>query len=123
MAVGSLFSPRTPCRKSRCKAGSQSRWGEPFDSWRAGNFVGTPEQVSEKIRTYLDLGCTGFVPWCSDYPDDRSLRLFAEKVMPHLRHLWPEFKDDQRWWIQPMEDRLHPEETRPGAEKQGQEWP
>jgi F420-dependent oxidoreductase-like protein len=67
------------------EAGSQSRWGEPFDSWRAGNFVGTPEQVSEKIQTYLDLGCTGFVPWCSDYPDDRSLRLFAEKVIPNFR--------------------------------------
>ncbi|HEX4818561.1 MAG TPA: LLM class F420-dependent oxidoreductase [Acidimicrobiales bacterium] len=67
------------------EAGSQSRWGEPFDSWRAGNFVGTPEQVSEKIQTYIDLGCTGFVPWCSDYPDDRSLRLFAEKVIPNFR--------------------------------------
>ena len=61
------------------------QWGEPFDSWRAGNLVGTPEQVAEKIRTYVDLGCTGFVTWCPDYPDDTSVRLFAEKVLPEFR--------------------------------------
>lgn len=56
-------------------------WREPFDSWQAGNLVGTPEQVAEKIRTYNDLGCTYFVPWCTDYPDHTTLRLFAEQVM------------------------------------------
>ena len=62
----------------------QSFWGEPFESWRAGNLVGTPEQVAEKMQAYVDLGCTGFVPWCSDYPDTESMRLFAEKVIPEL---------------------------------------
>jgi F420-dependent oxidoreductase-like protein len=66
-------------------AGSKSFWGEPVDSWTAGNLVGTPEQVAEKIQTYVDLGCTGFYPWCSDYPDTTTLRLFAEQVMPHFR--------------------------------------
>lgn len=62
-----------------------SLWNEPYDSWVAGNLVGTPEQVCEKIRAYVDLGCTYFVPWCSDYPDDTTLRLFAEQVMPEFR--------------------------------------
>ncbi len=66
-------------------AGSRSFWGEPVDSWTAGNLVGTPEQVAEKVRTYVDLGCTGFYPWCSDYPDTETMRLFAEKVIPELR--------------------------------------
>ena len=44
-----------------------------------------PEQVAEKIRSYVDLGCTGFYPWCSDYPEHESLRLFAEKVIPSFR--------------------------------------
>ena len=44
-------------------AGSKSAWGEAAESWRAGNLVGTPEQVCEKIQTYVDLGCTGFIPW------------------------------------------------------------
>ena len=64
--------------------GTRSPWGEPFDSWQAGNLVGTPEQVTDKIRTYVDLGCTGFYPWCSDYPDTESLRLFAQ-VAAELR--------------------------------------
>ncbi len=54
-------------------AGSRSFWGEPVESWTAGNLVGTPEQVAENIQHYLDLGCTGFVPWCADYPDTETL--------------------------------------------------
>jgi F420-dependent oxidoreductase-like protein len=65
--------------------GTKSLWGEPLDSWKAGNLVGTPEQVAEKLQAYIDLGCTGFVPWCADYPDTESLRLFAEKVIPSFR--------------------------------------
>ena len=65
--------------------GTRSFFGEPYDSWRAGNLVGTPEQVAEKIQTYIDLGCTGFVPWISDYPETETLRLFAEQVMPQFR--------------------------------------
>ena len=59
-------------------AGSKSFWGEPAESWRAGNLVGTPEQVAEKMKAYVDLGCTGFYPWCSDYPDTETVRLFAQ---------------------------------------------
>jgi F420-dependent oxidoreductase-like protein len=65
--------------------GSLSLWREPFDSWRQGNLVGTPEQVCEKLQAYIDLGCTGFVPWCSDYPSTQSLELFAEQVIPSFR--------------------------------------
>jgi alkanesulfonate monooxygenase SsuD/methylene tetrahydromethanopterin reductase-like flavin-dependent oxidoreductase (luciferase family) len=67
------------------EAGSRSVWGEPVDSWTAGNLVGTPEQVAEKVQTYVDLGCTGFIPWCSDFPADTTMRLFAEQVMPEFR--------------------------------------
>ena len=65
--------------------GTRSFVGEAYDSWRAGNLVGTPEQVAEKIQAYVDLGCTGFYPWCSDYPETESLRLLAEEVMPEVR--------------------------------------
>ena len=66
-------------------AGSRSFWGEPVESWTAGNLVGTPDQVAERIQQYRDLGCTGFVPWCADYPDTETLTLFAEKVIPQFR--------------------------------------
>ena len=38
----------------------------------AGNLVGTPEQVAEKIKTYVDLGCTGFVPVVHRLPRHRD---------------------------------------------------
>jgi hypothetical protein len=43
--------------------------------------------------------------------------------MPHLRDLWPEWKHDQRWWITPMDERWHPEDMTPGAEKAPMERP
>ena len=62
-----------------------SLWGEPFESWVAGNLIGTPEQVAEKIARYVELGCTYFVPWSPDYPSTETLQLFAAKVMPQFR--------------------------------------
>lgn len=66
-------------------AGSRSLWGQPAEQWRANNLVGTPEQVAAKVQAYIDLGCTSFMPWCADYPDDTTMRLFAETVIPHFR--------------------------------------
>ena len=66
-------------------AGTRSFWGEPFESWRAGNLVGTPEQVSEKIQTYVDLGCQGLRPVVLRLPGHRTLELFAAKVIPNFR--------------------------------------
>ena len=71
--------------KEVIEAGSKNLWGEPAESWRAKAWVGTPEQVSEKIQKYLDAGCTGFIPWCADYPSTEALELFATKVIPNFR--------------------------------------
>jgi F420-dependent oxidoreductase-like protein len=65
--------------------GSRSLWQQPYDDWAASNLVGTPEQVSEKVQAFVDLDCRGFIPWTADYPDDTTLRLFAEKVIPNFR--------------------------------------
>lgn len=66
-------------------AGSRNIWGEPAQRWREGNLVGTPDQVAAKVQAYVDLGCTGFIPWCADYPDTESLERFATEVMPAFR--------------------------------------
>ncbi len=71
--------------KEIIEAGSKNLWGEPAESWRAKALVGTPEQVSEKIQKYLEAGCTGFIPWCADYPSTETLELFATKVIPNFR--------------------------------------
>ena len=85
--IRKTWSPEVFIRATEAEvedAGSRSIWGEPFERWRAGNLVGTPEQVAEKIQTYLDLGCRGFVPWCADYPGTETLERFATEVMPEF---------------------------------------
>ncbi len=67
------------------QAGSRNPWGLPADQWREKALVGTPDQVSEKIQKYIDAGCTGFVPWCPDYPSTETIELFARKVIPNFR--------------------------------------
>jgi F420-dependent oxidoreductase-like protein len=82
------WSPEVLVRRTEAEVdaiGANSLWGQPFDEWRANNLVGTPEQVAEKMRTYVDLGCGGFVPWCADYPGTETLELFASDVMPEFR--------------------------------------
>ena len=79
--IRKTWSPEMFIRSTEAEveaAGSPQPVGRAVDSWRAGNLVGTPEQVSEKIRTYVDLGCAGFIPWCADYPDTETLELFAD---------------------------------------------
>lgn len=81
------WSPEIFIRRTEAEidaAGSLALWGQAADDWRANNLVGTPEQVVEKMRTYADLGCRGFIPWCVDYPATETLELLAE-VMPEVR--------------------------------------
>ena len=83
--VAARCSSARPSRRSSTAA-PKSFWGEPFESWREGNLVGTPEQVAEKIQTYVDLGCTGFVPWCSRLPRHRDAApLRARRSCPNFR--------------------------------------
>lgn len=86
--IQKTWSPEIFIRETEAEvtaAGSRSFWGEPVESWTAGNLVGTPEQVAARIQEYVDLGCTGFYPWCSDYPETETVRLFAERIVPQLR--------------------------------------
>jgi alkanesulfonate monooxygenase SsuD/methylene tetrahydromethanopterin reductase-like flavin-dependent oxidoreductase (luciferase family) len=85
----------------------------------AGSPATVRDQMIEMIRG-LHIGHVFCLFHNGDMPDWKtrhSSKLFAEKVMPGLRDLWPEWKHDGRWWPQPMEDRVQPEKTLPGAEK------
>ncbi len=82
------WSPEVLVRSTEAEleaAGSKAVWGQSYDEWRTNNLIGTPEQVTEKMRTYVELGCRGFVPWCADYPDTETLELFASAVVPAFR--------------------------------------
>lgn len=45
--------------------------------------VGTPEQILEKIQSYIDLGIRSFI--FSGYPHLEECELFAKMVLPHLK--------------------------------------
>ena len=82
------WSPEVFVRRTSAEiqaAGSRSLWAEDVDSWRAGNLVGTPDEVADKVGRYVAAGCRGFVPWCADYPETETLELFATEVVPRFR--------------------------------------
>ena len=86
--IRKTWSPEAFIRSTEAEvagAGSRNLWGAPFETWQANNLVGTPEQVCEKIQRYVDLGCTGFIPWCADYPDTETMELLAREVIPNFR--------------------------------------
>ncbi|GIU87514.1 MAG: LLM class F420-dependent oxidoreductase [Acidimicrobiia bacterium] len=49
------------------------------------HFVGTVDQVAEKVQAYVDAGCREFVLWFRDYPATDSLEAFAREVVPRIR--------------------------------------
>ncbi len=84
-----------------------------------GGFViaGGPDTVREqmehmikslRVGTVFGLFHMGNMP---DWKTRFSTQLFAEKVMPGIKNLWPELETDERWWPRPMQDRVRPEYT------------
>ena len=49
---------------------------------RCDNFVGTVEQVAEKVQAFVDAGCREFVLWYRDYPSSESVERFMREVVP-----------------------------------------
>jgi alkanesulfonate monooxygenase SsuD/methylene tetrahydromethanopterin reductase-like flavin-dependent oxidoreductase (luciferase family) len=84
-----------------------------------GGFViaGGPDTVRDRMEDMIHSLRLGHV-FClmhngnqPDWKTRHSTRLFAEKVMPSLRNMWPDHEGDDRWWIHPMEERVHADET------------
>ncbi len=79
--------------------------------------AGSPATVIDRMKdliTSLRVGHVFSLFHCGNMPDWKtrhSTKLFAEQVMPHLRAMWPDWDGDDRWWIQPLADRVRPEQT------------
>ena len=85
--IRKTWSPEVFIRSTEADLAQRKKgglWGDSFENWRDNNLVGTPEQVAEKVATYVKLGCTGFIPWCADYPDTETMELLATEVMPEF---------------------------------------
>ena len=76
--------------------------------------AGSPATVREKMEELikgLRVGNIFCLIHIGDMPMEKtrySTRLFAEQVMPHLRNMWPEYQDDNRFWISPLARRATP---------------
>ncbi|MBH37366.1 MAG: alkanesulfonate monooxygenase [Gammaproteobacteria bacterium] len=50
-----------------------------------GAIVGNPEQVFNKIKSYIDMGINAFI--LSGYPHHQECKLFAKYVLPKLKNI------------------------------------
>ncbi len=88
----------------------QLPWKEMVD----GGYViaGSPETVRQRMEELikgLRVGNVFCLLQVGDMPKDKcmySTKLFAEKVMPKLRHFFPEYADDNRFWCKPLSKRV-----------------
>jgi alkanesulfonate monooxygenase SsuD/methylene tetrahydromethanopterin reductase-like flavin-dependent oxidoreductase (luciferase family) len=92
----------------------------PESTWQSlveGGMViaGSPLTVRQRMEELIKTLHVGHV-FCLLHVGNESAeltrhnsKLFAEEVMPHLRHLWPEWEGDDRWWIHPLEERVRSE--------------
>jgi len=43
--------------------------------------IGTPDKIMEKINLFIAKGVSHFMLWFMDYPDQKGIKLFSEKVI------------------------------------------
>ena len=70
------------------------------------------EQTEDMVKT-LRVGTVFSLLHMGNMPDEKtrySSQLFAEKVMPQMKDIWPEYPGDERWWPTPLADRVVPED-------------
>ena len=98
--------------RSATEAVGYMSWKELVDDRYiiAGGPETVRQQMEELIRT-LRVGHIFLLIQIGNMPADKvrhSSRLFAEKVMPHLKGIWGENAHDDRFWIHPLEKRATP---------------
>lgn len=74
--------------------------------------AGSPETVRQRMEELikgLNVGNIFCLMHVGNMPADKcmySTKLFAEKVMPKLRNMFPDWDDDNRFWTQPLDKRV-----------------
>ena len=76
--------------------------------------AGSPETVRQRMEDMikgLRVGNVFGLFHVGNMPKEKcmySTKLFAEKVMPKLRGMFPEFANDDRFWCKPLAKRVTP---------------
>jgi alkanesulfonate monooxygenase SsuD/methylene tetrahydromethanopterin reductase-like flavin-dependent oxidoreductase (luciferase family) len=74
--------------------------------------AGSPETVRQRMEELikgLNVGNIFCLMHVGNMPADKcmySTKLFAEKVMPKLRGMFPDWESDNRFWTTPLKDRV-----------------
>jgi alkanesulfonate monooxygenase SsuD/methylene tetrahydromethanopterin reductase-like flavin-dependent oxidoreductase (luciferase family) len=80
-----LFDTEADVRTWLATPSGGNLWGRADDEgYMNGNFVGTAEQVVEKVQGFVDAGCREFVLWFRDYPSTERLGRFMAEVAPKI---------------------------------------
>jgi alkanesulfonate monooxygenase SsuD/methylene tetrahydromethanopterin reductase-like flavin-dependent oxidoreductase (luciferase family) len=85
----------------------------PKLSWKdlvEGGYIiaGSPATVRQRFEELikgLRVGNIFLLLHVGDMPKEKcmySTKLFADKVLPHLRNMWPEHDGDDRFWCRPL---------------------
>jgi alkanesulfonate monooxygenase SsuD/methylene tetrahydromethanopterin reductase-like flavin-dependent oxidoreductase (luciferase family) len=117
------------------QTGALSQYGRPQGftelTWKdlteQGHVIaGSPETVRQRMEELckgLNVGNIFCLMHVGNMPADKcmySTKLFAEKVMPKLRGMFPDWADDNRFWTTPLERRVTsgslPKQAPTGAE-------
>lgn len=89
---------------------SQLTWKELTEQGHV--IAGSPETVRQRMEDLikgLHVGNIFCLMHVGNMPADKcmySTRLFAEKVMPKLRNMFPDYADDDRFWAKPLDKRV-----------------
>jgi F420-dependent oxidoreductase-like protein len=66
-----------------------SRWANAFgitpEQYAMGALVGSPSEVRDRIGKFIEVGVTHFIPIANAPFNQKSIRRFAEEVMPAFR--------------------------------------
>ena len=59
----------------------------PLSALASNWLAGSPESIAAQIERYTEMGVSQFMLWFLDFPSLDGVRLFAERVAPHVRTL------------------------------------
>jgi alkanesulfonate monooxygenase SsuD/methylene tetrahydromethanopterin reductase-like flavin-dependent oxidoreductase (luciferase family) len=79
---------RRSCWFELCACARKGKAAVTLAGWRykkEPGFVGTPEQIVEQLRPFIELGVDRFELGCSGFPDLTTLELLISDVLPALR--------------------------------------
>ncbi len=75
------------CACARSRAEAKALAGDLYDPDAAGDdfgFIGTPQQIVDQMRHFVDLGVDYFMLDCGGFPRLTTLELLAGEVLPAL---------------------------------------